>query len=52
LKSVEVLPTPEILRKSLDMALFALQDLAQIKLIKIRWDEINKLQAQSVILAA
>jgi len=43
------LPSPEILKLSIDKILGSFDDVVQVELVKTRWEEIERLQSQSAL---
>ena len=46
---LEWLPSPEILRATTDKLLRAFENVIQMELIRVRWEEIRRLQVQPVL---
>jgi hypothetical protein len=42
------LPSPEIINKAINNIILAFDDLVQVELVKVRWEEIEKLKSQLV----
>ncbi len=48
---LKVLPSPEIIRTCISKIIKAFEDVVQTELIRVRWEEIKRLQVQPVLVS-